>query len=195
MRTGLRRLFRALKFPGSARYWETRYASGGTSGEGSYGELAAFKAEILNEFVAANNIASVIEFGCGDGNQLALARYPRYSGFDVSPQAVSLCRKRFAADPSKLFGLMDDYRGEKADLGLSLDVVYHLVEDAVGVHAPALLRLLEARGRLLLKLRFIRRNGPSRATSRLHRLGRRARARFCPHQDRPESVSDRAATR
>lgn len=131
MKTGVRRLFRALKFPGSAGYWARRYATGGTSGEGSYGELAAFKAEILNEFVAANNLASVIEFGCGDGNQLALAKYPRYAGFDVSPHAVSLCQKRFAGDPSKIFGLVDDYRGEQADVGLSLDVIYHLVEDAV----------------------------------------------------------------
>lgn len=131
MKTGVRRLFWALKFPGSARYWARRYAAGGTSGEGSYGDLATFKAEIINKFVAANNISSIIEFGCGDGNQLTLMNYPRYAGFDVSHQAVSLCQKRFAMDPSKSFAHLDDYRGEKADLALSLDVVFHLVEEAV----------------------------------------------------------------
>ena len=109
MKTGVRRLFRALTFAGSARYWARRYAAGGTSGEGSYGDLAAFKAEIMNEFVAANHISSVIEFGCGDGNQLALMRYPCYAGFDVSHQAVSLCLKRFAMaglDLLQEFGLL-----------------------------------------------------------------------------------------
>ena len=131
MKTGARRLFQALAFPGSSRYWGRTYAAGGTSGEGSYGDLAVFKAEIMNEFVAASNISSVIELGCGDGNQLALMKSPRYAGFDVSYQAVSLCQKRFATDPSKSFALLSDYRGEKADLGLSLDVIFHPVEDAV----------------------------------------------------------------
>ena len=118
-------------FPGSAAYWEERYETGGTSGAGSYGRLAEFKAEVLNAFVAVRGVQSVIEFGCGDGNQLALARYPGYLGFDVSPTAVGKCRERFRNDSAKSFRLAGDYRGELADLTLSLDVVYHLVEDAV----------------------------------------------------------------
>src|SRR6185369_2928806 len=116
-------------FPGSQDYWVKRYEKGGNSGPGSYSELAKFKARVLNGLVTEKNIASVIEFGCGDGNQLELAQYPSYHGFDVSPVAVELCRKRFTADPSKRFGLLGDYAGETADLALSLDVIYHLVED------------------------------------------------------------------
>ena len=63
--------------------------------------------------------------------QLELAKYPNYAGFDVSETAVSLCQHRFKSDQSKTFKLMKDYRGERADLALSLDVLYHLVEDAV----------------------------------------------------------------
>jgi len=85
----------------------------------------------LNEFVAAHNIAAVIEFGCGDGNQLALAHYPRYSGFDVSQEAVNRCRSVYSSDSSKEFQLLSEYAGQKADLTLSLDVIYHLVEDDV----------------------------------------------------------------
>jgi len=118
-------------FPGSQDYWVKRYEKGGNSGPGSYSELAKFKARVLNGLVTEKNIASVIEFGCGDGNQLELAQYPSYHGFDVSPVAVELCRKRFTADPSKRFGLLGDYAGETADLALSLDVIYHLVEDRV----------------------------------------------------------------
>jgi SAM-dependent methyltransferase len=115
----------------SSSYWESRYASGGNSGVGSYTQFAMFKAEVLNKFVAEHTVQSVIEFGCGDGNQLKLAAYPRYLGLDVSETIVAKCRKVFAGDESKRFALMAEYQGEKMSLALSLDVIYHLVEDAV----------------------------------------------------------------
>lgn len=118
-------------FSGSRRYWERRYEKGMNSGNGSYKELAAFKAEVLNAFVQAHDVESVIEYGCGDGNQVALAEYPLYTGFDVSGRALELCEARFTDDTSKTFKRMDAYDGERAHLTLSLDVVYHLVEDAV----------------------------------------------------------------
>ncbi len=124
-------------FLGSKAYWEQRYASGDNSGAGSYGELAEFKARFLNSFVRDHGVESVIEFGCGDGNQLSLAIYPRYIGLDVSSAAVSMCVRRFAHDPSKSFFLYDGHRLLenpglfRADVSISLDVIYHLVEDDV----------------------------------------------------------------
>jgi len=126
-----------LTFPGSARYWDHNYASGGTSGAGSYGSLATAKAEFLNRFVTENEISSVIEFGCGDGNQLSLGDYPRYAGLDVSRTAIELCKQRFADDQDKSFFLYDgSYFVDNAgifrfELAISLDVIYHLVEDSV----------------------------------------------------------------
>lgn len=120
-----------LNFKSSENYWLERYKKGGNSGFGSYGPLAQYKANILNEFVAANAIDTIIEYGCGDGNQLTLARYPHYIGFDISPDAIALCKRLFANDPSKAFYLMKEYAGQQAALTLSLDVIYHLVEDAV----------------------------------------------------------------
>ena len=105
-----------LPFDDSASYWERRYSGGGHSGVGSYGLFAEFKADVLNRFVAAHAVQSVIEFGCGDGNQLALARYPRYLGFDISETAVARCRKRYRRDRGKSFRAMRDYAGETADL-------------------------------------------------------------------------------
>lgn len=120
------------RFNNSAAYWERRYASGGNSGGGSYEKLAKFKAEIINAFVKDNGINSVMEFGCGDGNQLRYAEYPQYTGFDVSATALDLCRKTFAEDSFKQFNLMSEFKdGVTADLCLSLDVIYHLVEDEV----------------------------------------------------------------
>jgi SAM-dependent methyltransferase len=118
-------------FPGSHEYWEHRYARGGSSGAGSYGKFADFKAKIINAFVHENGVRSVIEYGCGDGNQLQLADYPKYVGFDVSPSAVAACKEIFKLDPTKSFKLIEEYVGETADLTLSLDVLYHLVEDDV----------------------------------------------------------------
>ncbi|MGQ0429505.1 MAG: methyltransferase [Gammaproteobacteria bacterium] len=126
-----------LRRHGSGVYWESRYRLGMTSGSGSMGELARFKARVLNDFVREQGVESVIEFGCGDGLQLALAEYPRYLGVDVSRTAVELCRRRFAGDATKTFlWLGDPERGAGealpgADLALSLDVIYHLVEDEV----------------------------------------------------------------
>lgn len=128
----VRRIYYALKpVSGSRSYWEERYKNGGNSGVGSYGKFAEFKAEVINSFVKDNEIESVIEFGCGDGNQLKLADYPHYIGFDVSKTSIALCREMFARDAAKSFHLIDEYAGETADLTLSLDVIYHLIEDDI----------------------------------------------------------------
>lgn len=119
------------EFQGSHDYWVRRYRKGRTSGGGSYGRLAEFKAEVLNEFVEVNEIEQVIEFGCGDGNQLQLANYPSYVGFDISPHAIELCRSHFVNEDTRSFRLIQEYQGETATLSLSLDVLYHLVEDEV----------------------------------------------------------------
>jgi SAM-dependent methyltransferase len=118
-------------FVGSDSYWEARYAEGGSSGTGSYGRLARAKAEILNSYVRSEGIMSVLEIGCGDGNQLTLADYPNYIGFDVSHTVIAACRERFAGDPTKLFEVSGDEQMPICELGLSLDVIYHLVEDEV----------------------------------------------------------------
>jgi hypothetical protein len=135
---GASRRIRAIDkgtFTDTASYWEERYASGGNSGGGSYNRLAEFKAQVLNDLIAKEKIASAIEFGCGDGNQLALISYPRYIGLDVSKTTIQRCSRRFSNDRSKSFFLYDPSafhdNGKifQADLSLSLDVLYHIVEE------------------------------------------------------------------
>lgn len=127
------RRYRASKlhFDSSAKYWEDRYRRGGNSGSGSYNRLAQFKADVLNEFVAENDLKTVIEFGSGDGAQLSLADYQSYVGVDISPTAVAAAREAFRSDPSKRFLHTSEVTDDRADVALSLDVVYHLVEDEV----------------------------------------------------------------
>lgn len=123
----------AAVFSNSSQYWDDRYNTGGNSGAGSYGRLARFKADVLNDFVIKHGISSVVEYGCGDGAQLELANYPEYTGFDVSPQAVTLCRNKFSGRQNYQFfetkTLLD--KEGSFDLALSLDVIYHLIEDDV----------------------------------------------------------------
>lgn len=131
IRTNQRIIKEKKAFKGSRAYWQKRYSTGGDSGVGSYGKFAKFKAEVINEFIDKHGLRSVIEFGCGDGNQLTLASYKAYFGYDVSETAINKCKRLFSGDASKHFLLMDEYKGEKADVALSLDVIYHLVEDGV----------------------------------------------------------------
>ena len=114
----------------SAAYWDARYRTGGTSGAGSRGWLAHYKAAIINGFIAANRIRSMIDIGCGDGAQLdLLTPPPAYVGVDVSPTALAACAARL---PRHRFvtpaGLADV---APADLTIALDVLYHLTEDPI----------------------------------------------------------------
>jgi len=118
----------------SKKYWEKRYVTGGNSGSGSYGKLAEFKAEIINKFIKENGIIKVIELGCGDGNQLSLFEINDYIGLDVTKTAIEMCRKQFKGDKTKSFFLYNPYFFEnnyETELSLSLDVIYHLIEDDV----------------------------------------------------------------
>lgn len=146
----LRRRF----FKGTADYWERRYAKGGTSGAGSYGRQAEWKAEIVNDWVAELGVTSVVDLGCGDGNQLSLAKYPRYLGLDMSSTAVRMCIERFRDDPTKSFlrydpvDLADPAGWLRGDLALSLEVIFHLVED--GIFADYMNRLFDSAGRYVI---------------------------------------------
>ena len=119
-------------FTSSSNYWEERYRRGGNSGAGSYNRLAIFKADVLNSFVEKNHIQQVIEFGSGDGAQLELAKYPNYIGVDISESIISETRRKFASTPNIRFLHTNEVTdNDRAELALSLDVVYHLVEDDV----------------------------------------------------------------
>ena len=124
-----------IKFS-SKRYWDNRYSSGGNSGAGSYGKYAEFKAKILNDFVKENQIKHIIEFGCGDGNQLNLAEYLKYTGIDISNKAIDMCINKYKNDATKSFLKYDPKYFINngmifGDLVISQDVIIHLIEDKV----------------------------------------------------------------
>jgi predicted O-methyltransferase YrrM len=117
----------------SKNYWETRYQKGGNSGAGSYNNLALFKADIINNFINTNKIKTIIDYGVGDGNQLKLinTKDKIYTGLDISPTIITKCQEIFKDDASKFFRVDNDTNNIKAELVLSCDVIYHLIEDNV----------------------------------------------------------------
>jgi hypothetical protein len=131
-------------YANAADYWDIRYKKGDSkhghaadSGAGSRGKLANFKAKVINAFVSRNHVKSVIDFGVGDGTQLALSKYRLFTGVDVSQFAVQRLAQRFAADWRKRFiwynGTRSSLTGTsgkllQGDLSMSLEVIFHITQ-------------------------------------------------------------------
>ena len=113
--------------PGTSRYWQNRYASGGDSGLGSRGSQRLFKLEVINKLINDYGIHSIADLGCGDGQQLVGMAPCRYYGCDVSECAINICLELFKKDASKLFSVGIVPSCAPVDMAMSLDVVYHLV--------------------------------------------------------------------
>lgn len=115
-------------------YWENRYKNGGNSGLGSHDpEAIKFKANYVNNLINEYKVKTVIEFGCGDGNQLGLINgYEKYFGTDISETIVNKCSDIYKNDETKIFEYnLSNLIDRRYDLSISLDVVYHLVENKV----------------------------------------------------------------
>jgi len=115
-------------------YWESRYKAGGDSGLGSHDpESVKFKSDYINRLITINNFKTIVELGCGDGNELQkLVSYEKYTGYDISETIIGVCSNKFKSDKSKEFVTdINEIKKNKYDLALSLDVIYHLVEDSV----------------------------------------------------------------
>lgn len=111
-----------------SNFWENRYKVGGNSGAGSYGEYAKYKAEIINNYVQKYEIKTISDFGCGDGNQISLLKgFGSYSGYDISEFIVKKCREKFSDLPMAFFNDINNMPA--AELTLSLDVIYHIVDE------------------------------------------------------------------
>lgn len=121
----------------SNQFWDRHYALGGTSGPGSRGELAQVKADVVNEVTTRYGIGSITELGCGDGYQASLFIVDRYVGLDVSRAALIKCANRFRGNTRRTFLLYDsrfcwDGLGVLGgDMALSMDVIFHLVDEVV----------------------------------------------------------------
>lgn len=123
----------------SGKYWELRYKYNWDSGDGSYGESSEIKSKIFNDLLKDYGVENVIEFGCGDGNQLLKYNIKHYLGLDVSRVTIKNIIKKFESDKSKSFMWYDPQCFQvsshffKSEASISVDVIFHLVEDSVFV--------------------------------------------------------------
>ncbi len=124
----------------SSGYWETRYRTGGNSGAGSYDVLANYKGLFLNAFARKKELSSFAEMGSGDGNQLKYFAFDRYTGFDVSKTVIERTQAMYRDKPNYQFIWLGDQsldwetQEDAYDCALSLDVLYHLIDDAIYVN-------------------------------------------------------------
>jgi hypothetical protein len=105
----------------SAKYWDNRYSSGGTSGYGSYGEQLQKKLKWLVPL----DFNTVTEVGCGNFNfgMNLLKRHPaQYIGMDVSEVILKKNREWF---PEHIW-LPASQQIPPADLLLCIDVIFHV---------------------------------------------------------------------
>ena len=115
-------------------YWDGRYKSGGNSGWGSHDASSVnFKKDYINTWIDKFKSKTIVEFECGDGNQLSyFENYDKYYGHDISPNIIEKNKTKFKGDDTKEFTSdADELMVRKYDLALSLDVIYHLVDDEI----------------------------------------------------------------
>lgn len=113
-----------------AGYWERRYRDGRTSGAGSEGDEGQYKADYVSDLIHNRHIESVIDWGCGDGQVLERMRLEgaEYLGVDVSLTIVNRMREKFSE--YEFITPVPGMNGLTWELGLSMDVLFHLPDDA-----------------------------------------------------------------
>lgn len=118
----------------AAAYWDRRYRDGRTSGAGSEGADAAYKAAYLSKFIADHDVKTIVDWGCGDGQVLELVEFPaqtQYLGVDISPTIVMRMRAKNLG-PRCLFHTVDSFANgtrTQLELALSFDVLFHFPDD------------------------------------------------------------------
>lgn len=97
-----------------------------------FGPVHRHLLERLVHMVSALEVQSVLDIGCGSGENLrALATLGRYqlSGVDVSSEAIQLATGRVSSARLKILDIERESLPEQFDLVMSLQVVEHLVDD------------------------------------------------------------------
>jgi trans-aconitate methyltransferase len=118
-------------------YWRNRHrrrrGTWQAVGSGSVGHLAEWKVDLVNTLVCENGARSLLDLGCGDGRVSEGFEVETYLGLDPSPVAVAEARKRVGDrtgwsvqeyEPAAIMG-----QTPPADVSVSLDVVFHLIDD------------------------------------------------------------------
>jgi SAM-dependent methyltransferase len=105
---------------------------------GAWGDIQRFgpvhrhTTDELVKTVAALDVRTILDVGCGGGDNLAiLAAQQRYelSGADVSPEALAIARQRVPNTDLKVLNVEREVLPRTFDLVISLQVIEHLIDD------------------------------------------------------------------
>lgn len=113
-------------------YWETRYAKGDSSGEGSVGPNRAWKWAIIEKYVSS--LDDVVDIGCGDLRFWEGRDCHKYFGLDLSATVIQRNRE---SRPKWRFEVGHaEYRipNLRARIVLCLDMLFHIMDDEVFVN-------------------------------------------------------------
>jgi hypothetical protein len=177
----------APRFESSAAYWKDHYRQHATPAESAFGRVADFKARVLRDFINRRDTESVIDWGCGDASPMILLECPHYTGVDICLDVITRCKREFKTDARKHFMLATEAKraGVIAELALSLDVIYHLVEDDV---FEAHMRALTESSTHFIGICSSDKDAPGRASHVRHRSFSAWIARHTPQWKRVEFV-------
>lgn len=117
----------------SREYWEERYKAEGNSGDGSYGSNGQFKIDVLNTYFDKIQPLGVLDFGVGDFTYFSVftGRNFKFFGLDISPTKVVQLKHTFGENAEFSFATtIYDFDDALYDHAISLDVIFHLVEDS-----------------------------------------------------------------
>jgi 2-polyprenyl-3-methyl-5-hydroxy-6-metoxy-1,4-benzoquinol methylase len=112
-------------------YWDKRYSSGGTSGEGSIGFLRDFKWDVIEKHVG--KVSDVIDVGCGDLSFWDGRDCDKYVGIDGSEVII---QKNMLKRPN--WNFVVSYSDNEmismlyqADVVFCFDMLFHIMDDEV----------------------------------------------------------------
>lgn len=108
-----------------AEYWESRYSSGGNSGNGSIGALRDWKWNQISKHIGEVN--DVIDMGCGDLEFMKHRHPVRYVGIDISKTIIE---RNESLHPEWKFHNVDA-SGLRANVVFCHDILFHIVDDGV----------------------------------------------------------------
>jgi hypothetical protein len=107
-------------------YWQARYRAGGTSGEGSIGQLREWKWQVIEHY--AGNIDDVIDVGCGDLSFWENRSCEKYTGIDISGYIIE--KNRIARlDWNFIQANSAEYQPIHAKVVFCFDHLFHIIDE------------------------------------------------------------------
>lgn len=96
------------------------------SGAGSQLRESRPVVDVVNTLIRSKGYTSLVDAGCGDGFVGAMYEAREYRGYDVSPDIVEACRKKFPAKTYSVLDIGTEYaKLDSADILICKDVLHH----------------------------------------------------------------------